>query len=97
MISHYPCELYDNELAGWIWHDYKSMTRHGLADERIYMNYPTPTVLHDYSYIGTNFTKRQTLKRSKTNILNKLDRLDPLLRNAVLAEINEHYLKNDIT
>lgn len=87
MISHYPCEIYDTLLAGWHTHDYKSMTRHGLADERIYMNYEKPTILHDYSYIGDNFRQREALKRVKTNMVKKLERLEPVLRNSILTQL----------
>ena len=38
MISHYPCKLYDRYLKGWNHFDFQSMTRKGLATERIYMN-----------------------------------------------------------
>lgn len=91
MISHYPNKLYDDSLTDWHKFDFKSKTRKGLADERIYMNYELDGHLHDYSYIGQNFRVREKYKRIKTNFFLKLDRMEPLLRNAMLQEYDlEH-------
>lgn len=92
MICHYPDTMYDNYLHGWHKHDYKSMTRAGMADERLYMNYAKPERLHDYRYIGADFTNRQQLKRIRENMINKLSRLDPVLRNCILSDISQHFL-----
>jgi DNA adenine methylase len=86
MISHYPCDLYDTMLAGWNTFDFESKTRKGMATERIYYNYELDGRLHDYSYIGQNFRVREKYKRIKTNFFLKLDRMEPLLRNALLQE-----------
>lgn len=91
MICHYPDHLYNELLSGWHTHDYKSMTRAGMANERLYMNYAKPERLHDYRYIGCDFTYRQQLKRMRVNIINKLSRLDPVLRNAMLSDITKHF------
>ena len=63
MISHYPCQLYDVALKDWRKITFQSNTRHGLATEALYMNYPPPVLLQDYRYIGTNFIDRQRIKR----------------------------------
>lgn len=84
MISHYPCDLYDNELSDWNTFDFKAQTRRGQAVERIYMNYELNGTLHDYSYIGRNFRQREAYNRQLVNFTKKLDRMEPLLRNAML-------------
>jgi DNA adenine methylase len=86
MISHYPCPLYDEKLKGWQIFDFEAKTRQGMATERIYMNYQLDGHLHDYSYIGSNFRVREKYKRIITNFFLKLDRMEPLLRNAMLQE-----------
>lgn len=88
MISHYPCSQYDTALigAGWNYLDFKSKTRKGMADERIYFNYELDGNLHDYNYIGKNYREREKISRQKKNFFAKLDRLPPLLRNAMLQE-----------
>jgi DNA adenine methylase len=91
MISHYPCDLYNDMLSGWNTFDYMSNTRGAPAMERIYMNYHLDGHLHDYSYIGGNFREREKYKRIKTNLFAKLDRMQPLLRNALLQEYELQY------
>lgn len=62
-ISHYPHPLYDELLNdGWRYIDFNSRTRGGTARERLYMNYPEPERLHDYSYLGDNFKEREQIK-----------------------------------
>lgn len=87
MISHYPCALYNAALADWNYFDFQSITRKGLATERIYYNYDLDGRLHDYRYIGMNFRQREKYKRIKTNLVAKLERMEPVERNSVLYEI----------
>lgn len=91
MVSHYPCDLYNDGLKDWNTVDFKSTTRRGQVNERIYMNYDLDGHLHDYSYIGQNFRVREKYKRIMTNFFLKLDRLEPLLRNAMLSEYEQYY------
>jgi DNA adenine methylase len=93
MISAYPNPLYDMWLHGWHTHGFLSQTRNGMAWERLYMNYKLTDgfVLHDYSYIGGNFTKRQTLMRRKNNFLKKLETLPAALKESVLQDILKKY------
>ncbi|MES2616918.1 MAG: hypothetical protein V4613_03580 [Bacteroidota bacterium] len=86
-ISHYPCEMYDVGLQGWNTHDFVAMTRSGLRTERIYMNYEKPVKLQDYSYIGSDYRERERYKRTTNNILNKFKRMDPLLKNSILQQL----------
>lgn len=85
----YDLLLLDGQPFKWYTVDYQSMTRNGLAWERIYMNYPPPTELHDYRYLGGNFRQRERIKRIKTNLLSKLSKMEPIERNAMIAEIVE--------
>lgn len=86
MISHYPCPLYDDKLKNWQKVSFQSSTRHGSATENIYFNYSLNGELHDYSYIGQNFRHREKYKRIKDNFFLKLNKMEPLLRNALLQE-----------
>ncbi|MGZ3983404.1 MAG: hypothetical protein ACXVJE_19405 [Mucilaginibacter sp.] len=87
MISHYPDEMYDAVLTGWHTFDFWAMTRKGKALERIYYNYDLTGHLHDYSYVGKGFREREKLNRIKKNIMAKLDRLDPVLKNSILSDL----------
>jgi len=67
MISGYPSELYNRYLCGWSIDKYRAMTRGGhMADERLWMNYSQPALLHDDQYLGHNFRERERIKRKRT-------------------------------
>lgn len=95
MISHYPCDLYDEMLKGWNKHTFTAKTRRSVVTEAIYYNYDLDGHLHDYSYIGQNFRVREKNKRITNNFFAKLDRLEPYLRNKILQEYKLQYrIKN---
>ena len=71
MISYYPCSLYDRYLRGWNHFDFQSMTRNGMAAERIYINYSKPHILQDYRYLGYGFKDRQRIKRYTVKFKNE--------------------------
>lgn len=87
MIVHYPCELYDTMLKDWRKLDIQGRTRKGMRTERLYMNYPEPTELHDYQYFGKNYRQRERYKRIQTNFMQKISRLSVLERNYILQQL----------
>lgn len=90
MISGYWSDLYAQQLAGWHVVSFESMTRGGsLATEYLWMNYPQPTELHDYRYLGENFRERERIKRKKARWVNKLQNMPILERLAISAAIAE--------
>jgi DNA adenine methylase len=62
-ISTYKNDLYHQALKSWNCYTFQSMTRRGLATEYLYMNYEDPKYLHDYKFLGKDFTDRQRIKR----------------------------------
>lgn len=91
MICSYPNPVYDEILKGWNTHDYLSTTRKGQALERLYYNYDLTGQLHDYRFLGDDFREREANNRIVRNMLKKIDRLAPDLRNAVLQKIIQKY------
>lgn len=92
-ISGYDSEMYRAMLNGWHVTTWQTVTRSGkLATEHLWMNYPNPTHLHDYSYLGENFTDRQRIKRKKDRWKNKLANLPTLEKQAILWAISESQL-----
>ncbi len=90
-ISSYPNSLYDRLLKDWRFIDFKGRTRHGIVTERLYMNYPEPTRLHDYSYLGENYRKRQDIKLQRERTIQKLRNLPALERNAIIEQIKREF------
>ncbi len=88
MISGYRSKLYDQMLAGWHIETFESITRGGaMATEYLWMNYPKPSQLHDYSHLGDDFRDRERIKRKITRWVKGLQRLPDLERNAIIEAI----------
>lgn len=89
-ISGYWSELYELELAGWRAIQFPARTRGGkMAEEWLWMNYPQPLELHDYSYLGHNFRERERIKRRKQRWTAKLAAMDAQERYALMEAIAE--------
>lgn len=86
-ISTYPNEIYSKLLKSWRVAEYKTQTHKGQATELLYMNYPEPTQLHDYRYLGKDFTERQRIKRKIQRHVDKLIKLPVLERAAICNSI----------
>ncbi len=84
-ISGYFSDLYMDVLAGWNYRTFDVMTRGGtLAKEYLWYNYPTPTALHDYRYVGDNYREREAIKLKVQRWVNGLQRLPTLERLAIV-------------
>jgi len=89
-ISSYWSWLYELELAGWRMSSFQTIKRSGeIATECLWMNYPEPTDLHDYRYLGSDFRQRQHIKRKKERWVARLRNMPALERHALLAAIEE--------
>jgi hypothetical protein len=93
MISGYWSELYDCELKDWRSISFQAMTRGGfVATEWLWMNYPEPFELHDYSFLGENFRERERIKRKKARWTERLKSMPALERFAILSVIEERQI-----
>lgn len=90
LISTYENDLYKQELKDWRLIKFSSMTHSGTATEYLYMNYPEPTELHDYKYLGDDFRKREQVRKKRKRHLDKLLSLPILERNALIHDIMNH-------
>ena len=94
-ISTYKNDLYSHELNEWSLYTFDSQTRQGSSLEHLYMNYPEPLQLHDYNFLGKDFTERQRIKRKIIREINKLKGLPLLERQAILEGIRSSIDYND--
>lgn len=92
-LSGYRCDIYDDASSRWGWRriDYRAMSQRGVKTESLWMNYPAPEVLAEYTYAGSCFRERQRIKRKVGRWLAKLDALEPVERNALLEAMRERY------
>ena len=91
LVSHYPCDLYDNALSGWRKHDFTVQSRGGKKQERIYMNFDEPEILQDFRYVGKDYTDRQRIKRKIERQLEKLRSLEGAERVAILSSVIDEF------
>ncbi len=84
MVHHYPCEMYADALADWRTWTYRATTRRGTAVEQVWCNYREPTALHDTRHLGRDKRQREAIRRRRQRWRDRLDRLDPLERQALL-------------
>jgi hypothetical protein len=83
-LSSYNNSLYSEALEGWRKIEFKSQTRHGSATEVLFMNYPEPEALHDYSYLGNDYRERERIRRKILRHVDGLKRLPTHERQAIL-------------
>lgn len=88
-ISTYKNQIYADILSTWRLLKFQSVTRKGLATEYLYMNYPEPSQLQDYSYIGSDYREREKYTRIKNNTVRKLSKMQPYLLQSILRELSK--------
>lgn len=91
VISCYDNAIYADYLKKWQRLNFKGKTRHGPVTETIYLNYVPDGKLHDYRYVGSDFTDRQRIKRKVQRHIDKLKRLSEVERNAILNELAQTF------
>jgi len=97
MISGYPSKLYDDRLSSWRVVRYRTMTRGGrMADECLWCNFPEPTELHDYRYLGRDFRERERITRKRRRWLARLSAMPVLERAALVAALSGSLLQAEV-
>lgn len=91
MVNHPICHAYMCTLGDWRRVEYKYMSRGGLLDDCLWMNYRTQDRLHDYSYVGSDRTERQRIKRKADRVIAKLSALPGIERNAIIERIRKEF------
>lgn len=87
-ISGYWSPLYAAALATWRHIAFNVQTRGRKAREFVWFNYPAPTALHDYRYLGDNKRQRERIARKVRTWAAGLQRLPRLERQAILDRLS---------
>lgn len=89
MVSHWKDDLFDEYLCsrgGFTFIGFKTMSRRGLIDNGIYINYDAGKVeLADLSYVGSDYTDRQRVKRKVDRNYKKIMAMPARERELLLA------------
>jgi len=91
MLSGYDCDLYNRELVGWRKVSFPAKTHAGVREETVWMNFESPSHLHDSRYLGETFRERQTIQRRQTRLRNRIQNLAPIERHELLQWMQKHY------
>jgi DNA adenine methylase len=91
IVSHYPCDLYDQSLKKWRKLTYTAATHGGGRQESMYMNYPQPVLLQFPNLTGANFTDRQRIQRKVERLIKRLKNEPGNERAAILSAIISHF------
>lgn len=91
MISTRQNDLYGTMLADWRCKKFDTVDRAGSVQELIYMNYPEPTLLHQYDFVGMGFSDRQRIKRKVQRFQDKINELPGYEKHLLIQEM----IKND--
>lgn len=91
-VSCYDNELYKRYLTakrGWRKIKFTSTTHGGKnREETLYMNYPAPVELFDYSFLGSDYRERENISRKIKRHVAKFQELPVLERKAILVQLN---------
>lgn len=88
MVSGYWTSMYASRLDSWRTLRFPVRTRGGVTQEEwVWMNYPEPTELHDYRYLGGDYRERERIRRRLERWRRKLEELPALERQALLCSL----------
>jgi len=65
MLSGYWSQLYHDRLSDWGMIHFPAMTRGGLREEHLWMNFPAGRPLHDTRWHGEDYRERERIKRKR--------------------------------
>ena len=79
--------MYADELADWRSFSFQAQTRSGTAIEWAWCNYPEPTELHEYTFVGKDYRARERITRQQKRWVLRLAKLPVLERKAMFEKL----------
>lgn len=90
IISSYWSKLYANALSDWRTVSFPTVKRNGeKATEWLWINYPQPLELHDYSYVGDGFRERERIRRRLKRWVKNFRGMDAMEAQAIAAALKQ--------
>lgn len=91
MISGYPSQLYSHVLADWNCVQFSSPSRVGGRLEMLWMNFPSPDLLHDTRFLGDTFREREVFSRRRRRWHAQFSRMTLTEQQAILSDLAEAF------
>lgn len=97
MISTMDNHIYEEVLKGWRKKEFQTTGHFGPYKEIIYMNYPEPEFLHDYSFVGNDHTDRQRIKRKVSRFEKRMLSLNEKERHLLIKSLIKNHREEILT
>jgi DNA adenine methylase len=91
MVSGYDSSLYNELLAGWHKVTFSAKTHVDVRQECVWLNFEPASKLHDGRYRGATFRERQTIKRRRARMYDRIQCMDPVERNELIQWLSSKY------
>ncbi|MFG0231966.1 DNA adenine methylase [Achromobacter sp. 413638] len=91
MLSGYPHPLYEQMLEDWHSTPLMVPSHIGLREERVWTNFPPPSVPQDLRYIGETFRDREQVKRRHSRLMNRIADLSCAERALLFSRLCSDY------
>lgn len=87
MVSSYDNDLYVRLLSDWRLVRFPGDSHVGPRVESVWLNFPEPRTLHDYTYCGGDFRGRERQRRRKNGLMRRIEALTELERGALFRDL----------
>ena len=87
IVSGYPSSLYDAMLPEWRKVTFPGDSHAGPRVEVVWLNYPSPALLHAHSFLGGDFRAREVVRRRRDGLLRRIAALDERERQALFERL----------
>lgn len=88
IVSGYENELYNSKFKGWRKETINTTNRAGSrVIETVWLNFPEPVELHDYSHVGDNYRDRWRFEKRLRNWTGQLKAMRPAERGAMVEQL----------
>ncbi len=91
MVSGYDNPLYERALDGWEKTTFNAKTHTEVREECVWMNFSTPSRLHDTQYLGHTFRERQTIARRQARMRERIESMPPVERDDLVRWMTQTY------
>jgi DNA adenine methylase len=91
MLSGYSSALYNDLLSDWNKVSFSAKTHIDVREEFVWLNFEPTAKLHDGRYCGSTFRERQTIKRRRARMYDRIQNMDPVERNELIKWLSSEY------
>jgi len=88
VVCSYPNDFYEAELSGWRSFSHQVGTRSGPREEKVWLSFDPPEILHDGRFVGADRRDREPRSRRARRLVARFKRIDRQERAALLQALD---------